>query len=99
MRIIPSGCRAAFYAHARNYLITLKAGPREAGGHIGMHPYIACMLPQLSYVVAAQACYGCMLYKSPRGSVLRAPATLTGIRTFRSLRGSVLIPVVLRKIK
>ena len=35
-------------------------------------------------------------YKSPRGSVLRTPATLTGIRTFRPLRGPVLIPVVLR---
>jgi hypothetical protein len=28
--------------------------------------------------------------------VLRTPATLTGIRTFRPLRGLVLIPVVLR---
>ena len=37
-----------------------------------------------------------ILYKSPRGSVLRTPATLTGIRTFRPLRGPVLIPVVLR---
>jgi hypothetical protein len=27
--------------------------------------------------------------------VLRTPAALTGIRTFRPLRGSVLIPVVL----
>ena len=32
-----------------------------------------------------------ILYKSPRGSVLRTPATLTGIRTFRPLRGPVLM--------
>jgi len=38
-----------------------------------------------------------ILYKSPRGFVLRTPATLTGIRTFRPLRGPVLIPVVLRQ--
>ena len=40
---------------------TLKVGLREADGHIGMHTYIAYMLPQLSYVVAAQVCYGCLL--------------------------------------
>ena len=33
-----------------------------------------------------------ILYKSPRGSVLRTPATLTGIRTFRPPREPVLIP-------
>ena len=43
--------------------ITLKSGHREAGGHIGQHTYIACMLPQLSHVLAAQACYGCLLRK------------------------------------
>ena len=38
--------------------------PAKQGGHIGMHTYTACMLPQLSYVVAAQACYGCLLSKA-----------------------------------
>ena len=37
-----------------------------------------------------------IFYKSPRGFVLRTLATLTGIRTFRPLRGPVLISVVLR---
>ena len=44
------------------YAITLKTGSREAGGHIWMHTYITCMLPQPSYFVAAQAFYGCLLY-------------------------------------
>ena len=36
--------------------------------------YIACMLPHLSYVVAAQACYGCLLQRDcPCGRYTKAP--------------------------
>ena len=63
-----------------------------------MHPYMATMLRRgPTSKVNLHAKFGTtILYKSTRGSVLRTPATLTGIRTFHPLRGPVLIPVVLR---